>query len=1095
MDNYIEQISTLENLMLAWRKLERAFNYGDVWFDELVISAFKVNLVDNLKGIREQLLNGKYQMKPIKPVPFPKGGGEVRQSFYVDFRDQLVWVAVFNVIGRTFDVMMPAWSYGNRQYVSMWKGVDEVSHIPSWYIGNHRNTTRHIYRKWTQSWPLMRKKITASLKKMARLENEDLDEVDNQVYDDEERLNKNQDFLKLKYLDKEYFPKIEEGGSVDVLYWAGIDLTQFYQKVNIKKVRLKIESVLNLKTKQEFDATFAKLLKTITHFEIDYSDYQYEGADNDLKAMQLDKSVRFKGLPTGLIVAGMLANIFMLDIDEQVSSRLETERDIIHFRYVDDHVIISTSAEKLIKWLAWYQQLLSKNGLELNVSKFAPEGLLEGLPKGEKQVDLKNLINYGYSEVLIRNIQKYASIDPKYPAPLMTQTLQKVSMLQGVNLNMLSMREFEMVFGELQSLLVADLSEHEIKKSTRISFACTLLTRLIVDGDVDYEKIHYFRSKWLEQVDEIKKCLLKKLSEETPLEGYEDEKKINKLVDICSNIILNDAQVLEEDDISTIDKLKEDCQDVSFEDDCLRQMNIILRKGKEKTEKREHQVFNMLMFALDKVPDKVRIWIRAFYYCLRHEPAQVTKLYEKLNKFRDIKLHKLSVDFLIALLNTLCAENIIKATARLVLNDYKIPSDAEKDRDFLENIQLIGSNDSMHFFVRDSQYMLSKAYAFFDIYAKKIGMKVYGNEESFFSPFSNYHGSNLDSTFWLLWAADLLKTRGEKDRPIFSRLLNDKLEEAKVESVYFKAFFLAYLREISRTSKNEMYLPKNLGDSAEWLTPEIKYTIMRMPEVAGLDKLLKDDDMKQYKTALVKEEKQNLIQWIQDVNNVSIENAKYELVNSELLSVLILLSVIRSIESESEFESQRVDLGSIELHPENFYFKSDEIPKTWSDLISMIESDNPKIEYLPNSGLNCDAYKYPKILNGKSSIDASVCYGLGIIFLQLLSKKNILPWALNSEQVGFEWQYVLHELQGQGRISSLNYRILSACLSPRLRENIMLSEMLGDGYVREAFRDNPKIELLEDLKNELIKSSHQLCDNLVSVADETHRQLIIIDLD
>ena len=114
MANYIEQISTLENLMLAWRKLERAFNHGDVWFDEHVITAFKLNLVDNLKVISEQLRNGTYQMKPIKPVPFPKGGTDcigdfkVRQSFFIDFRDQLVWVAVFNVIGRTFDVMMPA---------------------------------------------------------------------------------------------------------------------------------------------------------------------------------------------------------------------------------------------------------------------------------------------------------------------------------------------------------------------------------------------------------------------------------------------------------------------------------------------------------------------------------------------------------------------------------------------------------------------------------------------------------------------------------------------------------------------------------------------------------------------------------------------------------------------------------------------------------------------------------------------------------------------------------------------------------------------------------------------------------------------------
>ena len=80
--------------MLAWRKLERAFNHGDVWFDELVISAFRMNLVRNLETISRQLVEGTYKMNPIQPIPFPKGGIEkdkfkVRQSFFIDFRDQL----------------------------------------------------------------------------------------------------------------------------------------------------------------------------------------------------------------------------------------------------------------------------------------------------------------------------------------------------------------------------------------------------------------------------------------------------------------------------------------------------------------------------------------------------------------------------------------------------------------------------------------------------------------------------------------------------------------------------------------------------------------------------------------------------------------------------------------------------------------------------------------------------------------------------------------------------------------------------------------------------------------------------------------------
>jgi|GEM_PF-176794 len=142
-----------------------------------------------------------------------------------------------------------------------------------------------------------------------------------------------------------------------------------------------------------------------------------------------------------------------------------------------------------------------------------------------------------------------------------------------------------------------------------------------------------------------------------------------------------------------------------------------------------------------------------------------------------------------------------------------------------------------------------------------------------------------------------------------------------------------------------------------------------------------------------------------------------------------------------------------------------------------------------------DILKADKFLNEQTPINTALSYGLGIMFLQLLSKKRVLPWALNSEQVGFEWQYVLHELQGQGRLSSLNYRIVNACLSPRQRENLQLSLLLDDEYVREPLQDNPKIQNWQDLERELKKSLVDLRKNLVSVANEAHRQLTVIDLD
>ena len=43
-----ETICSRENLILAWRRVENSYHHGDVWFDELELSAYKFNLLDNI---------------------------------------------------------------------------------------------------------------------------------------------------------------------------------------------------------------------------------------------------------------------------------------------------------------------------------------------------------------------------------------------------------------------------------------------------------------------------------------------------------------------------------------------------------------------------------------------------------------------------------------------------------------------------------------------------------------------------------------------------------------------------------------------------------------------------------------------------------------------------------------------------------------------------------------------------------------------------------------------------------------------------------------------------------------------------------------
>ena len=112
-ESLVKQIASMDNLMLAWRKIENLFVPGDIWFDPLRLAAFKYRLKDNLKLIHNQLETGSYQLHELQPVPFPKKKGAedntppIRQSFIIDMADQLVWVAVCNVIGPKLDRLMP----------------------------------------------------------------------------------------------------------------------------------------------------------------------------------------------------------------------------------------------------------------------------------------------------------------------------------------------------------------------------------------------------------------------------------------------------------------------------------------------------------------------------------------------------------------------------------------------------------------------------------------------------------------------------------------------------------------------------------------------------------------------------------------------------------------------------------------------------------------------------------------------------------------------------------------------------------------------------------------------------------------------------
>lgn len=165
---------------------------------------------------------------------------------------------------------------------------------------------------------------------------------------------------------------------------------------------------------------------------------------------------------------------------------------------------------------------------------------------------------------------------------------------------------------------------------------------------------------------------------------------------------------------------------------------------------------------------------------------------------------------------------------------------------------------------------------------------------------------------------------------------------------------------------------------------------------------------------------------------------------------------------------------------------------SWHRLLS----DDPdiKVKFESNEDFLKGYYIQPFKMDKNISWTAALPYGLGIIFLQLLTKRSSLPWVFNRPSYGFEWQSAINELMQNGQISSYNYRIVCSCLSARSRETRFLKGYLQDKFIEDTYRDKPIIKTWEDLRKELSESETLLKRNLISVANEEHRQLTVIDL-
>lgn len=1078
MTTLLERIADYNNLYWAWNKAKNIYQPGDIWFNELEVAGFEADLSNQLLGIREEILSGEYELANIYPIAYPKGrdekGPRTRQTFWVSVRDQVAWLAVVNVIGGYIDAQMPFWSYGNRLYLTIFYEEDGQDRADRKY-GYYRNTTRNLFRKWKQSWPMYRQHINLTARLMAKPEKEvkqNLEEAEQDVFSNNEKLD-NRHPMQAAYLLPGYF----SGGSKEHLYWAGIDLEKFYPNIRLDVVKKNIATVLAaMPDIQELMALIDRLLA----FRIDLNGWN----DRELGWITLTPGEPdFPHMPTGLFVAGFLANTALLAVDLQVKAKLEKNRNIAHFRFVDDHVILSTDFDSLINWINDYKALLKAAGVgtDINLEKTEPKALGEyyRAPEGMKPA---------VKERLLRAAKVASELDPDFPNPLMTQTLAKVSKIARTEFNLLSPEEEKTLIADVEHLLITEFPDHELRRDTRVSFAARMLSSMIPRMTIDSSKL------------------------------YELHKGI-----AFNNKLLTDYRTAMEEtiNIGKKEKLAADITRISLDINNLEKNLDIEKKHLRKQEEQlSRRTVKLLIKAVHENHEKVRLWARLLEFFQRsgnEKPILVTTEIQKLIERKVTR--KLSATFIYSL--------VLQVLATLVLDAIKVVGSNQHsqrkkrralnfilhmlDPELLAALKKANNGKSKNYQQLSLKlFQCSLGTAIFLLQTEfpeqapelsKGFLKKYGLLDWNHQPRAFFKSSGYDTGTWAWWLLNKLPAPPMGEPPLLWRQLNQfaDLEKSIDRNLVFRypRFLpLRLLNQLAHISADE--LRENEGVLFDiTIGRYARHALQFLPEIS--------------RKTQPKSGQASLFAWIEWMHEkqqrqISAEHQtmQFDPRLGEWAALMIISKVAAAVNiaMTPTFDAEPAFTAYMCIHPNNFllpnaWMDNQQGVLTWEALgqlfsegeVTFRDPDELIIDkrYLPTFGLDPDK-EFQAALNG-----------LGSLLISLLAKHTSLPDKWNPLGQQQAWMGLARAKLKHVAVSSYTNDIIAGCFSPRNVEtrwfkNIGLKENFSFDIADDNKLDPPSFADIDDFLKYIDMAMGRLKNQQISVSMHQPRQLTPVSL-
>src|SRR6202162_6061372 len=133
----MEEVCERENLKEALRRVKA--NQGSAGVDGMTVGGITDYLKQHWPAIREQLLNGTYEPRPVRRVEIPKPDGGVRKLGIPTVLDRFIQQSVMQVLQKQWDRTFSDHSYGFRPGRSTHQAVAQAQQYNAeghgWCVG------------------------------------------------------------------------------------------------------------------------------------------------------------------------------------------------------------------------------------------------------------------------------------------------------------------------------------------------------------------------------------------------------------------------------------------------------------------------------------------------------------------------------------------------------------------------------------------------------------------------------------------------------------------------------------------------------------------------------------------------------------------------------------------------------------------------------------------------------------------------------------------------------------------------------------------------------------------------------------------------